>query len=455
MNAMLSACGIPRLEATRQPDTGEKAASNKFADLTLLATQVCHASIGFLSFFDSDRQRFQSMIGLEVAETPRSEAYCTNRILQHNDVLEVRDPGAEPGFLESPLVKADPRICFFAGAPLIMPGGRALGALCVMDRIPRALTPEQLTALRILSRQVVTQLELRRQSIELAREAVERNVAATLLREQFEQLAAAKVETDRLLALARKSGRVLLSVLEDKTRAARKLRDSEGRLRALAVRIQGAREEERTKAAREIHDVLSQELTGLKMDLAWLSRRMTEPLRPGLRAELLEKLTSLMELTDRASHSVQRIAAELRPVVLDSLGLCAATEWVVADFQKRTEIQCEARVPVPDLSLDHERSTALFRILQESLTNAARHSRATKIDVYLRKESEEIVLTVRDNGRGVQLSELEDPRSVGLMGMRERAALLEGECTIKPLDDGGTQVEARLPIDPALLGGGI
>ena len=224
------------------------------------------------------------------------------------------------------------------------------------------------------------------------------------------------------------------------------IRASREQLRALAARIQAAREEERAHAAREIHDVLAQELTCLKMEVAWLSRRLAEPIGTVQQNDLQEKIGVIMDLTDKASQSVRKIAADLRPVVLDSLGLCAAVEWVAADFQKRTEIGCEASVPDQGLAMDRERSTALFRILQESLTNVARHAQATKVEIRLWREADEVILTVRDNGHGVQLSELRDPHSIGLLGMRERASMLEGRCAIKAQAGGGTTVEVRLPI---------
>jgi signal transduction histidine kinase len=224
------------------------------------------------------------------------------------------------------------------------------------------------------------------------------------------------------------------------------IRASREQLRALAARIQAAREEERAHAAREIHDVLAQELTCLKMEVAWLSRRLAEPVGTWKQNVLQEKVGAIMDLTDKASQSVRRIAADLRPVVLDSLGLCAAIEWVASDFQKRTEIRCEASVPDQGLAMDRDRSTALFRILQESLTNVARHAHATKVEIRLWQEAGEVILTVRDNGHGVQPSKLKDPHSIGLLGMRERASMLEGWCAIKAQAGGGTTVEVRLPM---------
>jgi len=161
---------------------------------------------------------------------------------------------------------------------------------------------------------------------------------------------------------------------------------------------------------------------------------------------LQDKVGALMNLTDLASQSVRRIASELRPVVLDSLGMCAAIEWVAGDFQRRTRVHCEASVPSQDLAIDRNSSTALFRILQESLTNVARHAQATKVEIHLWREADEIILTVADNGRGVQPSELKDPHSMGLLGMRERASLLTGRCEIRPQAGGGTTVEVRIPI---------
>ena len=136
----------------------------------------------------------------------------------------------------------------------------------------------------------------------------------------------------------------------------------------------------------------------------------------------------------------------MRPVVLDSLGLCAATEWVAVDFQKRTEIRCKANVPAEDLAIDGDCSTALFRILQESLTNIVRHAQATKVEIRLCVEDDHVFLRVDDNGRGILPGEMSDVRAMGLLGMRERASLLGGKCAIHPGISGGTVVEVRIPI---------
>jgi two-component system, NarL family, sensor histidine kinase UhpB len=234
--------------------------------------------------------------------------------------------------------------------------------------------------------------------------------------------------------------------ITQRKQAEAELRSSREELRALAGRLQSVREEERGRVAREIHDVLAQELTRLKIGIAWLSRRLVQPVTHAARKQSQEKLAELSEVTDLAIGAVQKIAAELRPVVLDSLGLCAAIEWQASDFQERTGIKCLACVPAAELKLERERSSALFRILQESLTNVARHAGASRVKVSLARAGESLTLTVRDNGRGIQPEELHSPRAVGLLGIRERALLLGGQCAISGQAGKGTIVEARVPM---------
>jgi signal transduction histidine kinase len=221
---------------------------------------------------------------------------------------------------------------------------------------------------------------------------------------------------------------------------------SRQQLRALAADLQAVREEERTHVAREIHDVLAQDLTLLKLDLAWLDRRLAQPLEAIQPAALHEKLGGMTHTTDTLIQSVQRIATELRPEVLDSLGLSAAIEWQVKDFAARSGIQPKTSLPDEPLALGREPSTALFRILQESLTNVARHAAASEVETSLQWQPGQIVLRIKDNGRGIPAAKLEDPHSVGLAGMRERALLLGGQCEISGRPGEGTTIEVRLPL---------
>jgi PAS domain S-box-containing protein len=234
--------------------------------------------------------------------------------------------------------------------------------------------------------------------------------------------------------------------ITERKRAEEELRASHQELRALAARIQAVREEERTHVAREIHDVLAQELTRLKIDVVLLARHLAQP--PGELERILirEKLAAMTITTDIAIQSVQKIAAELRPAVLDSLGLGAAMEWQTEEFQARTAIPCQLHLPSKDLLLESQYSTALFRILQESLTNVARHAEATQVEVHLKCEAGYVTLTIQDNGRGIQESEANAPEASGLLGLRERATLLGGSCEIRGRPGEGTTVEARIPL---------
>jgi signal transduction histidine kinase len=239
---------------------------------------------------------------------------------------------------------------------------------------------------------------------------------------------------------------VLEHRLAELNQAQEALSVSRQQLRALAARLEAVREEERTHVAREIHDVLAQDLTLLKLDLAWLDRRLAGPLEAIQKTSLQEKLGETKRLADQAIESVQRIATELRPAVLDSLGLSAAVEWQMKDFAARSGIQCETRLPGTPLEVGQDASTALFRILQESLTNVARHAAATTVETSLQQQLGQIVLRVKDNGRGIPAAKLDDPRSVGLAGMRERALLLGGRCEFSGRPGEGTTVEVRLPL---------
>ncbi|HWA25826.1 MAG TPA: histidine kinase [Lacunisphaera sp.] len=227
----------------------------------------------------------------------------------------------------------------------------------------------------------------------------------------------------------------------ERRRAEERLRESHEQLRALSVYLQYVREEERTRIAREVHDELGQALTGLKLDLAWLAGRLPRSQRP-----LLEKIETMSGHVDETIQSVRRIATELRPGILDDLGLVAALEWQANEFQSRTGIECHVTSTLQDTMLDADLNTAFFRIFQETLTNIMRHAGATRVDVHSTQEGGALVLTVRDNGRGILPGEIKDRRSIGLVGMEERAALLGGEFAITGEPGRGTLVTVRIPL---------
>ncbi len=194
--------------------------------------------------------------------------------------------------------------------------------------------------------------------------------------------------------------------------------------------------------AREIHDILGQGLMGLRMDTSWVAENLDGP-----RGMLMERIADMTESIDSTIGTVRRIATELRPVLLDDLGLGAAIEWQAGDFRKRRGIACRVAVVPNDIELDSARSTALFRIFQEILANIVRHSGASKVSVRLVKTERDVTLTVRDNGIGIDADRISDPLSFGLVGMRERAHLFGGDVRVKALRLGGTAITARFPVE--------
>jgi PAS domain S-box-containing protein len=229
--------------------------------------------------------------------------------------------------------------------------------------------------------------------------------------------------------------------ITESARAGEALARSRAQLRDFAGQLRLARETERTQIAREIHDELGQALTALKMDLFSLKRTLPAPLRDPLRAKTDEMARLIDEMVDK----VRTLATELRPAVLDSLGLSAAVDWAVQQFARRTRIECVLDLPPAPLRLDADRSTDLFRILQEALTNVARHAHASRVDVHLRATPGEVVLEVHDNGRGITDGETENVRSFGLLGMRERTLPWGGELCVRVAPQGGTSVIACIP----------
>jgi signal transduction histidine kinase len=228
----------------------------------------------------------------------------------------------------------------------------------------------------------------------------------------------------------------------ERQRAEEKLRRSLDQLRALTTYLQYVREEERTRIAREVHDELGQALTGLKLDMSWLGARLSRNARA-----VQDKVKTMVDHIDETIQTVRRIATELRPGILDSLGLVAALEWQANEFQSRTGIPCQVVASVDDSQLQQQFATVFFRIYQEALTNIIRHAKATRVDVRLAEEGRALVLTVKDNGRGISEEEIANTRSIGLVGMRERAMLIGGEITLQGAPGNGTTMTLRVPLE--------
>lgn len=216
------------------------------------------------------------------------------------------------------------------------------------------------------------------------------------------------------------------------------LRTSHRRLRELAAHLEAVREHERASIARELHDDLGQVLTALKMDLSSLQRELS-----GERIDIRPRTDAMSELVSQALAVSKRLSADLRPGVLDDLGLAAAIEWQAQQFEERIGVKC--RVVVQEVSLEPRCATALFRICQEALTNVARHAQATLVELRLTARGRDVVLKVTDNGRGITEHQMSDPHSFGLMGMRERVHPYGGEVKIVGHPGKGTTVTALLP----------
>ena len=222
--------------------------------------------------------------------------------------------------------------------------------------------------------------------------------------------------------------------------AAIELERSREQLRNLSAHLQTVRENESTRIAREIHDELGQSLTALQMDISWLAGQL-----PPKCTALFEKTQRMAHLMDATIDSVHRIITELRPSILDDLGLNAAMEWQAEEFQQRSGIRYEMALEDVD-AIGQDLATTLFRIFQETLTNVGRHSGATTVKVCLQKKGNELCLEVADNGSGITRNQIEDPGSFGIMGIRERANLWNGSVRITGKAKRGTTVTVLIPL---------
>jgi PAS domain S-box-containing protein len=228
----------------------------------------------------------------------------------------------------------------------------------------------------------------------------------------------------------------------------KRLRESHNRLRGFAERLQMIREEERATIAREIHDDLGQSLTALKMDISWVKNN------PEIDAEAkTAKFDTMLDLTNSTIQTVKRIATELRPGILDDLGLVPAIEWQAAEFQVRFKIKCNVSINKSDIIIKDEISIAVFRIFQETLTNIARHSSAAKVDVNLNfYDDDKLIMEITDNGIGIDEEQINSSKSLGLFGMRERVNILKGKIEIIGEHGKGTKVRVSIPVSKEDVG---
>ncbi|MDO8894188.1 response regulator [Nitrosomonas sp.] len=227
-----------------------------------------------------------------------------------------------------------------------------------------------------------------------------------------------------------------LCMIEDITESKRMIES----LRQLTTHLQDVREEERTRIGREIHDVLGGTLTVLKMDLDWLSKKISaDPMH--------ERIRSLYELTGEAIETARRVSINLRPNVLDNLGLYGAIEWQIREFEQRTNIRCELESTISNLSMSNKHfETSIFRVIQEVFINIVRHSQATKVDIELSEDDDDILITIKDNGVGITESQMLNPESFGIIGMNERTQQIGGKLEISGVPSQGSVVTLKIPL---------
>ncbi len=287
--------------------------------------------------------------------------------------------------------------------------GRVLGTLVLSFDSVKAFTPDEQALLQALAQQCA-------QALERARLFAETQQLNAALEERVQA---------RTAALSQANAH---------------LEESREQLRSLSARLQAAREDERTRIAREVHDDLGQQLSGVMMDLAWVQKRLRRD-----QPVLIEKAQSMAALLNTTIRSVRQITSDLRPGILDDLGLLPAIEWQLQEFEQRAGIPSELHAELTELTLPPAGSTAVFRIFQEILSNVARHAQATRVVVRLEPLAGRVRLTVTDNGRGISAAELSNPNSLGLLSMRERVRLFGGEVQVEGQPGHGTRVVVDIP----------
>jgi two-component system, NarL family, sensor histidine kinase UhpB len=232
---------------------------------------------------------------------------------------------------------------------------------------------------------------------------------------------------------------VMLRDITQRKIAELELEASRQQLRELAVSVQAAREEEKARIARELHDDLGQQLTALKMDLSWLAQRLPSD------TLLVEKIQAMKALTNSSVNSIRRIASDLRPTMLDDLGLAPAIEWLAQDTAERTGIKMHLNIANHNHRLTNNAETAIYRIVQESLTNVTRHADAANVFISTEYTEKGFLLTVRDDGIGIAPGSRRKVKSFGLLGMRERVHVFGGNIVISGEPGQGTLIEVVLP----------
>jgi PAS domain S-box-containing protein len=402
----------PYLHQIRERERSEAALSRSEARLRMILESnpyfmavrdadgvVFMASKVFADFYGTSADR---MIGVPQAKLHRAaglnEEELEKGLAVDREVIET----GKPRFGMEKMTHGDGRVHWYryARLPVTMPSGVPC-VLAIFGEITRRIDAEDAQ---------------RRAKEELERRVQERTAELVEANRKLQQVLEAHIEAEKELSISR------------------------AQLRNLSAWEHATLEEERKRISRELHDELGQSLTALKFDLAAAGNPASPD--PTL---LAAKTDSMIEFIDGILATVKKISRELRPGILDDLGLAVAIEWQAKEFRERTKIPCEVVVIPEDLTAGPEQSTVVFRIFQETLTNIARHADATNVEAILESRNGVVSLEVRDNGRGITKEEILGSKSLGLIGMRERARWLGGDFTIERYPIGGTVVRVAIP----------
>jgi len=272
-------------------------------------------------------------------------------------------------------------------------------------------------------------------SEKLALECLKEGIDDFILKSSFKRLAAA------IIGAIRKK-----EIEKEKNLFAAELKKSHEELRLLVNRHQISIEEERTNIARDLHDELGQTLTVLKIDIAMLRKRLTSG-KEMSEQMINDEFTSINKTVDKIATSAKQISSGLRPEALDDLGIFEAIQWQALEFEKRNKIICQLHLPDEQIELTKELSIALFRIVQEGLTNVARHAFADQVQIYIDFRDDVLFLEILDDGKGIDEEKIRSSKSLGIIGLRERVQLLQGQFSISKATGGGTKVSIRIPIN--------
>jgi signal transduction histidine kinase len=406
MELLDSPAELERLATLHSYAVLDSPAEDTFDDLTKLASMICGAPIALVSLVDSNRIWFKSKIGLDVSEIPRIDGFCSSAILS-SSLLIVPDATADERLASHPLVTSGPKLRFYAGAPLIAPGGHRIGSLCVIDTVPRHIDGEQAEALECIARTVMSQIELRVSLSEAAMAERSQRKIQTKIETQI-------AERTKELAMANSS------------------------LQRLTHQLLKAQEDERRRIARELHDETGQVLAALSMTLDGLQTHSAGAYR--------RRLADCKTLLKQAVEEIRSLAYVLHPPLMDELGLGSAVAEYVRGFEERSGIKVRVAVAADLGRMDMDREIALFRIIQESFGNIHRHSGSRTASVSLMVLADTVVLEVRDEGKGFRWNS-HDPSDCGLgiRSMEERLRFLGGSLQLRS-SEFGTTVRAEMPM---------